>query len=83
MPTNNKHNGKFTIHVNGREYDNFEDMFGDFVEEMLASEDVEETPEDVNTLDTMAAELYATYIAFIKAGFSKEQAFDLLIAVIE
>ena len=32
MPTN-KHNGKFTIHVNGREYDNFEDMFGDFVEE--------------------------------------------------
>lgn len=42
MPTGKENNGILGIHVNGKVYDNFEDMLGDFVEDMTATNEPEE-----------------------------------------
>lgn len=78
MPTGNDSKGKLEIHMNGKVYDNFEEMFSDFVEEMVANEPAREETDN----DQMAKELFATYKAFMNAGFDREQAFELLLTII-
>lgn len=74
---------RFGIRINGKdhEYESFEEMFSDFVDEMVAKEK-EAEDECTDCLDAMAAEFFATYKAFIKAGFNPEQAFELLLTIV-
>lgn len=84
MPTGKENNGILEIHVNGKVYDNFEDMLGDlgdFVEDMIATNEPKE--KEVSDCDQMAGELFATYMAFQKAGFNSEQAFELLLTIVD
>ncbi len=81
MPTGKENNGRLEIHVNGKVYDNFEDMLGDFVEDMIATN--EPIEKEVSDCDQIAGELFATYMAFQKAGFNSEQAFELLLTVVD
>ena len=84
MPTGNESNGRLEIHINGKVYDNFEEMFSDFVEDMVAQEEAEEHQEPLEgeELDQMAKTLFSTYMAFKKAGFDREQAFELLLTIV-
>ena len=84
MPTGNEEKKfRFGIHINGKdhEYESFEEMFSDFVDEIVAQNQSNEAPEE-NDYDQMAQELFATYTAFKKAGFDREQAFELLLTIV-
>ena len=83
MPTGNgEKKVRFGIHINGKdhEYESFEELFSDFVDEMVANTEAEEVED--NGLDQMAGELFATYTAFKRAGFTGEQAFELLLTFV-
>lgn len=83
MPTGNEEKSRLEIHINGKVYDNFEDMFSDFVDDMSASGEAEEKQEPcTEDYDQMAKELFDTYMAFKRAGFDREQAFELLLTIV-
>lgn len=85
-----KNHKAFIMRADGKTYDSLEEVFAEVLG--LTPEDDNEcdgdcekcqTAERDRNLKEMADEAYAIYTAFQQAGFSPEQAFELLLAGLE
>lgn len=82
IPTgNNEPKGiKFGIHINGKdhEYESFEELFSDFVEEMLAETEEAEQEEETSEIQKAADAIFDLFTCYIKAGFIENPALYLI-----
>lgn len=79
MPTGNEDKKyTFSIHINGKdhEYESFEEMFSDFVDDTIAANTEEDDKE--SEMQKCADAMYDLFTCFMTAGFTEEQALWLV-----